>query len=218
MPVGVRLNDVRCIEETASGRNSRVQERRRGFGADEIAMFTAMHDAESGRLLAVHKFWETAVDSGDEYHPDQSMLAPEDSSSAISVTVVGYEIDGRGSTQNLVDEKYGDWLDAVSAGDWGLSLTDTAARTTARIFLVPFAFQRVMRDDLIMLDRFRIDESDVSGPETPDSEFYTPSDAVDGLSIGAQYRRLPDGELQSTRTYTARAEHSVYEVALSFRT
>ena len=218
MPVGVKLNEVRCIDETTSGRNSRVRGRRQNRASDEIAMFTAMHDAESGRLLAVHKFWETGVDSGDEFHRDQSMLAPEDSSSAIGVTVVGYEIDGRGKTQTLVDDKYEEWLGAVSAGDWGLSLTDTAARTAAKIFLVPFAARRVMRDDLIMLDRFRIDERDVTGPEAPESEFYTPSDGVDGLSIGARYQRLPDGELQSTRTYTARAQHSVYEVALSFRT
>lgn len=218
MPVGVRLKSVRCIDETTSGRRERVRDRRRRWASDEMAMFTAMHDGDSGRLLAVHKFWKTGVDSGDEFHPEQSMLGPGDSTSTIGVTVVGYEFDGRGSTESLVNDKYAEWVDVVSAGDWGLSLTDTAARTAARIFLVPFAARRVMRDDLIMLDRFRIEEDEVTGSDTPESEFYTPSDTEEGLSVGARYQRLPDGELQSTRTYSARAQHSVYEVALSFRT
>lgn len=218
MPVGVEMNYVRCIEETTSGRFDWVRRGRRRRGSDEVAVFAAIHDAESGRLLAPYRWSSTGVDSGELKTIRQSMLAPTDSTSSISVTIVGYEIDGRGATSTLVKDKYQEWVGSVSAGDWGMSLENGAVNTAARVLLIPPFVRRVLRDDVIMLDRFRIDEDDVTGGATPDPERFAPSDAIAGLAVDARYERVPGGDLKSARTYTARSENSVYEVGVSFRT
>ncbi len=219
MSIGVRMNEVVCNLETTSGRRSRVQERRREWGSDEIALFAAIHDAEGGDLLSVYRFGREEVDSGNSFNLNQSMLAPSDSSDSILISIVGYEIDGPRGFQRLYNDKYEEWLGVVGESDFGLSLEPGPRETANGIFFAPFHFtlwKRLLEDDLIILDRFEVESSVFGGAGLPARESYAPSDSVAGLTVVAEYERDGD-EVVTRRTYSARSESSSYTLVLSFR-
>ncbi len=213
------MNEVVCNLETTSGRRDRVRERRRKWGSDEVALFAAIHDAESGDLLSVYRFGRDEVDSGDSFNLAQSMLAPGDSSDSILISIVGYEIDGPRGFQRLYNDKYEEWLGAVGESDFGLPLEPGPRETANGIFFAPFQFtlwKRLLEDDLIILDRFGVDGSVFGRAALPARESYAPSDSVAGLTVVAEYERDGD-EVVTRRTYSARSELSSYTLVLSFR-
>ena len=215
MGVGLELESVQCLEETTSGRNSRVRARRRRRGSDEVAVFVAVHDAFSGDLLTTYRWTATGVDSRELHVVRQIVLDPRDSTDSVLVTVLGYEIDGRGSTETLAKESFEGFRAAVGAGDWGMPVPRRGAYTAARVLLLPPFARRVLQDDTIMLDRFTVDAADVPGRAVPEPVTYTPSDAVPGLSVEGRWDRF--GGLRAIRTYRARAEHSEYVLRFRFR-
>jgi len=223
MPIGMRVRDLTCLEETTSGRNSRVRARRRNWGSDEVALFAAVHDAASGRLLTVYRHHRGEVDSGDVLTIEQSALAPADSTDSIIVTLVGYEIDGRGALGTLVKDKYDAWVDAVSDADWGLSVENDRVDAAVGVLLVPPFAKRVLHDDVILLDRFEVAVPMFTAPAAPAEQRYAPSDTPEGLSITAAWDQVgPRGagggvtRMETTRSCRARGEDSTYVVRLEF--
>ncbi|MBM6403929.1 hypothetical protein JQN72_06685 [Phycicoccus sp. CSK15P-2] len=215
MGVGVELQSVLCEVETAAGRTAQRRARRRRRGSDEVAVFLAVHDTDTGDLLTTYHWVRTGVDSDDLLVVRHTVLDAAGSTDDVTVTVVGYEIDGRGSTEKLAAAKFEDFRQSVTASDRGLALRRRPARTAARVLLVPPLARRVLQDDVIMLDRFRVTAADVRGPAVPPVERDEPSGDVPGLSVEGTWDRV-GALLRAARRYRSREEHSSYLVRLTF--
>lgn len=224
MGIGARFLEINCDLETASGGWARRRNRQRRRGSDELALFVAMHNSESGDLLAWHKYYRGNVDSGDTFRPERSMLAPVDSVDNIVITLTALEIDGAGKLSKLVDREYKNFQNRVTTLG-GLSLPSISGpgpldKTVG--FLSPlgagFWFAE-MEDDLIAVDRFYINRDWISdmlnGGTLPEREGYSPITGR-GIDVVSEYERRGDN-LITNREYTSSAANSVYSMSFEFR-
>ncbi len=227
MGIGVRLMEVTCDLESASGRWARRRNRQRRRGSDELAVFAATHDLATGQRLSYFKFVRGDVDTGDVYHPEQSFLGPSDSTDQIVLSLAAREVDGAGSRSTLVDREFQHWVAStqqlgpipLTTGQPSSQPGDVAAEVVGSVLSAGFHWLGAQpADELIAVDRMIVTRSGPGGTLTVTSPEDGSEIALSSTAITlSRSVETVDGNAIATTAYDSRDANSRYTLSFEFR-
>lgn len=184
MGIGIRLNEIRCEEESTSGFSKRRRRLRRKRFSDEIQLLIAVLDSSSGELIDTYNYVRGEVDSGDIFRPEDLFLSTsENSSTEIKLRLMLIEIDGVRQLKKITDKNFKNWETNQSIAIHSEGNQDHTAVGLGFVSpLLIAAFRHIADADLLAYDELIISSDQISGTESIDSiaEEASPFERIKG--------------------------------------